>query len=184
MMIDFGNELRLRQVISGGQTGADQAGLYAAHLCGIKTGGFAPQGFRTLAGNNPMMLKEEFGLEETTQRNYQVRTAMNVKAADATIRLASNFNSPGEICTMNAIRKYGKPFIDIDLKKIDECHQSSRDEYIKLKVAEVIQFLIANQVTILNVAGNADRSHASGFGFHFHEASAFLSKVFSKNIND
>jgi hypothetical protein len=34
-------------VISGGQTGADQAALRAARACGIATGGWAPKGWLT-----------------------------------------------------------------------------------------------------------------------------------------
>jgi hypothetical protein len=34
-------------IISGGQTGADQGGLFAAEILKIKTGGYAPKGYRT-----------------------------------------------------------------------------------------------------------------------------------------
>ena len=37
-------------VISGGQTGADQAGWRAAEACGIPTGGWMPRGFLTEEG--------------------------------------------------------------------------------------------------------------------------------------
>ena len=43
----------VRKCISGGQTGADFAGLEAARICGILTVGTAPKGFRTLDGSNP-----------------------------------------------------------------------------------------------------------------------------------
>ena len=36
-----------RKVISGGQTGADQAGLVAARRFGIPTGGWMPRGWKT-----------------------------------------------------------------------------------------------------------------------------------------
>jgi RNA polymerase sigma factor (sigma-70 family) len=45
----------VRKVISGGQTGADQAGLFAAEAFGIETGGWMPKGFLTLAGNSCKM---------------------------------------------------------------------------------------------------------------------------------
>ena len=41
------------KVISGGQTGVDQAALRAAKAAGIETGGWMPKGFRTLAGPRP-----------------------------------------------------------------------------------------------------------------------------------
>jgi Circularly permutated YpsA SLOG family len=41
------------RVITGGQTGADQAGLRAAKAFGIATGGFMPRGFLTEDGPRP-----------------------------------------------------------------------------------------------------------------------------------
>lgn len=183
-MIVYEDKILLQRVISGGQTGADQAGLYSAKAYNYETGGFAPLGFRTLAGNNPSILRDEFHLEETTQRNYQVRTAMNVKSSDATIRLATNFDSPGELCTMNAIRKYGKPFIDIDLRMQLSSDKKIREAYINSKADEFIRFLINHQVITLNVAGNADRHPPSGFGLHFQEACYFLMHSFGSINNE
>lgn len=36
----------IKKVISGGQTGADQAGLLAARVCGVDVGGTAPKGYQ------------------------------------------------------------------------------------------------------------------------------------------
>ncbi len=173
MLIQYEDKCLLARVISGGQTGADQAGIFSARACGYETGGHAPAGYRTLAGNNPELGKI-FGLETTTQRNYQVRTALNVKNSDATFRLATNFNSPGELCTLKAINLYKKPYFDVDLKKCDQ------KAYIQQRVDEAIDFLIQHQVVTLNIAGNADRTPASGFGLHFKEASNFLLELFNK----
>ena len=172
-LIEFEQTIRLKKVISGGQTGADQAGLYIAQHFGYETGGHAPHGFRTLAGNNSE-LSSKFGLEETVQRNYQVRTALNAKNSDATFRLATNFFSPGEICTLKAINTYKKPYFDVDLNLIED------DQYITKRIDEAITFLIDNQVVVLNVAGNADRFPSSGFGTHFKSAGVFLTLLFNK----
>jgi Circularly permutated YpsA SLOG family len=43
----------LERVISGGQTGADQAALRAARACGIPTGGWAPRSVRNPRSENP-----------------------------------------------------------------------------------------------------------------------------------
>jgi hypothetical protein len=43
----------LDRVVSGGQTGADQAGWRAARASGIATGGWMPAGFLTEAGPRP-----------------------------------------------------------------------------------------------------------------------------------
>ncbi len=66
------------KVISGEQTGADQAGLRAAKACGIATGGMMPKGFRTLDGPDKA-LAEEFGLREHTSPSYNMRTSANAR---------------------------------------------------------------------------------------------------------
>ena len=63
----------IKRIISGGQTGADQAGLSVAKRLGIPTGGFVPKGFLTEAGPRPD-LAAEYGLEETATVAYPERT--------------------------------------------------------------------------------------------------------------
>jgi Circularly permutated YpsA SLOG family len=41
------------KIISGGQTGADQAGWRAAKACGLETGGWMPKGWKTELGCSP-----------------------------------------------------------------------------------------------------------------------------------
>lgn len=186
MLIQYEDKCLLERVISGGQTGADQAGLYSAEACRFKTGGHAPKGYRTLAGNNPTMLRDHFGLEETVQKNYQYRTALNVQNSDATIRLASNFQSPGELCTLCAITKFKKPYFDVDLRPLMHnkmqylSGRADRNAYIQEKADALLSFLITNQVITLNIAGNADRYPACGFGDHFYSASEVLIELFNK----
>lgn len=62
-------------IISGGQQGADQAGLRAAKFAGIPTGGFAPRGWETEAGPAPWLA--DFGLREHGG-GYRARTIANV----------------------------------------------------------------------------------------------------------
>jgi hypothetical protein len=71
------------KVISGGQTGADLAGLRAARDLGLETGGFAAAGFWNEDGAQPG-LGPEFGLVEA-KGSYVHRTKLNVDAADCTV---------------------------------------------------------------------------------------------------
>src|SRR6266404_7775537 len=102
----------IEKVISGGQIGADIAGLKAAHLLGIPTGGTAPKGFKTQLGFNPE-LGWNYGLVEHDSPLYPPRTEQNVINSDGTIRLAQNFSSPGERCTLKFLTKHNKPHLDI-----------------------------------------------------------------------
>lgn len=189
MLIQYEDRCLLERVISGGQTGADQAGLYSAEVCHFKTGGHAPKGYRTLSGNNPTMLRDHFGLEETVQENYQYRTALNVQNSDATIRLASNFESPGELCTLRAITKFKKPYFDVDLRPLMRTKmqylsgKADRNAYIQQTTDALLTFLIEYQVVTLNIAGNADRNSTGGFGDHFYTASEILIDLFTKARN-
>ena len=49
------NNAMIGKIISGGQTGVDQAALRAAKACGIPTGGWAPKGWRTEDGPAPWL---------------------------------------------------------------------------------------------------------------------------------
>ena len=131
-------------VRSGGQTGADESGLYVAHFLGIPTGGVMPKGFKTLKGPRPD-LAAKYNLTEHESERYPPRTYQNVKDADATIRIYTNPNSPGEILTLKAIKQYNKPYFDIDLRNPPE-------------IEEVINFLTNNEIQVLNIAGNSEKT--------------------------
>lgn len=73
----------LSLVISGGQTGADQAGIAAAKFLNYKTGGRCPKGFLTELGSEPWL--REFGLIETSSPGYSSRTYANVLGSDGTL---------------------------------------------------------------------------------------------------
>lgn len=84
----------LSKVISGGETGVDQAALEAAKACGIATGGTIGKGFMTESGSDPS-LGEKYGLVEltgrysttTTANQHVVRSKLNVDNSDGTLIL-------------------------------------------------------------------------------------------------
>lgn len=95
-------------IISGGQTGADQAGLAAARARGIATGGWAPKGWRTEQGPFPD-LGTVFGLmEHETEHDYAPRTQANVDMADATVIFGKR--SRGSNLTERLCQLSGKPY--------------------------------------------------------------------------
>jgi hypothetical protein len=134
----------LKKICSGGQTGADQAGLFVGKYLGFQTGGWMPKGWITLDGPRPDFA-EMYRLQEHQSPKYPPRTYQNVKDNDATIRLFTKQTSPGEICTLNAINQYGKPHFDIDLKQPNDPEA-------------LVEFLLLHKVESLNVAGNAEKT--------------------------
>lgn len=137
------------KVISGGQNGADQAGLRAAKFCGLETGGWLPLGCKTLDGSRPDLLTE-YGMKEHGSSYYSHRTEANVKESCGTIRFAKTFSSSGEKCTLRAIKWFNRPYLDVDIKEpIDK--------------EKVLAWLKEHNIEILNIAGNSEET-APGIG--------------------
>lgn len=96
-------------MISGGQTGADFAGLKCARAKGLETGGWAPKGWKTDNGPDPRLA--DYGLRECNVEGYAVRNYWNACEARVTIWFG-NTTSPGYKCTKAACYHYHRPFIE------------------------------------------------------------------------
>ncbi len=131
------------RVISGGQTGADQAGLFAARACGLATGGWAPAGWRTSAGVAHWLA--EFGLREHASHEYPPRTGCNVKDADATIILG-DASSQGCVLTLKYIRYFKRPYLVV------------ARPFAVADAQRIADWLRATRAVTLNVAGNRESS--------------------------
>ena len=134
------------KVISGGQIGADIAGLRAAKAFGVETGGHAPKGWRTLYGPNPNLAK--YGLVEHGSSSYPPRTRENARNSDGTIRFAIDFNSAGERATLRETTAAGKPHFDVKIEAVDGEYRLSPPP------SEAAKWIRINQVRTLNIAGN------------------------------
>lgn len=127
--------MRPRIIISGGQSGSDKGGLLGARDVGIETGGCAPKGYRTENGPDPSLA--EFGLEEHSSPGYEGRTKVNVVFADGTA-IFGDVSSAGSRLTISLCERF-------------EC------AYIKNPTpAELREWVQANQIVVLNVAGNRE----------------------------
>jgi hypothetical protein len=146
----------LKKVISGGQTGADVAGLHAAKAVGLETGGQAPEGYLTNAGCMPQLA--EFGL--TAAGSYLQRTAANVKASDATLILSNNPNSAGTAATIRLAKQYRKPYLLVNTAQFIQ-HTATRGDAgctpSPELIGSVVEFIRVHRCTVLNVAGNRER---------------------------
>jgi hypothetical protein len=153
---------KLRKVISGGQCGADIAGVRAARLHGLETGGTMPKGFRTLDG-----LRTHYawlyGMREHWSPDYPPRTWDNVRNSDATLRFAAHWDSPGELLTLKAITTVDKPYFDVDITS-------------SVPPATVAWWIAASGIEVLNVAGNTQRTAPGIEDFVF----TYLRKVFKE----
>jgi len=136
----------LRKIISGGQDGVDLGALVAAKASKVRTGGWAPKGYRTAHGLDTT-LHALYGLTEHTSPLYPPRTKLNVLSSDATLIIASNVSSAGTALTVRECAVNKKPYKVLEIDK-------KRDWMLQLNVEEVADWVVKHQVEVLNVAGN------------------------------
>jgi hypothetical protein len=155
----------LTKVVSGGQTGADQAALRAARAAGIATGGWAPLGWLVEAEGGrrdvPAPWLEGFGLVECPEPGYPARTRANVRDSDGTLWFG-NRQTRGGVVTLDACRLERRPFLLV----------SGRIT----RPSEAAAWIVGQGVQVLNVAGNRE-STAPGIGVRVE---AFLTRVFRR----
>ncbi len=129
----------VNKIISGGQTGADQAALDVAIKLGIPHGGSIPKGRITENGT----LDEKYKLKEMATPNYNKRTEQNVVDADGTLIISHGKLTGGSDYTRQMAIHHGRPFLHIDL-----------NETFAFQAAERIRSWILKQgINVLNVAG-------------------------------
>ncbi len=129
----------LEKIISGGQTGADQAALDAAIKLGIPHGGWLPKGRLTEDGPLPI----RYDLTEMPTNSYPERTKKNIRAADGTLILSHGALTGGSEYTRKMALKYVKPLLHIDFHKM-----------VPFDAAVVINnWMVDHDIKILNVAG-------------------------------
>jgi Circularly permutated YpsA SLOG family len=71
----------LRKIISGGQSGADRAGLDLAIAIGLEHGGFVPRGRKAEDGR----IADRYNLVELSTSSYPARTRRNIEESDGTV---------------------------------------------------------------------------------------------------
>lgn len=135
--------MSVEKIISGGQSGADQGGLFAGYALGLKTGGWAPKNYQTEDGPARDLLRF-FGLSETEIIGYEYRTNLNVWNSDGTV-LFGDIQSAGSRLTGNYIKMYSKPNVHFD---VPFKHQGAR-QYL-------LEWVEKNGIVTLNVAGNRE----------------------------
>ncbi len=100
-------------VVSGGQTGADRAGLDAAIELGLPHRGWCPLGRRAEDG----VIPTRYNLQECSSADYSLRTRMNVIDSRLTlIFVVDETLSPGSAKTVALCREYERPYLVLNLR--------------------------------------------------------------------
>src|SRR5271166_4637331 len=100
----------LRKIISGGQTGADRAGLDFAIETGREHGGNVPRGRKAEDGR----IDERYNLVELSTSSYPARIRRNIEESDGTVIFSlERLLSGGTRLTWVHANKVGKPVVHI-----------------------------------------------------------------------
>jgi Circularly permutated YpsA SLOG family len=149
----------LEKIISGGQTGADQAAWRAARACSIATGGSMPKGFLTEDGTRPEFATL-YDAREMPTAAYPPRTRQNARDSDATLWFGDP-TTPGAHTTLSACRTLDRPTMLVIPGELT-------------RPSHVADWITQNRISGLNIAGNRE-SKAPGIG---QDVERFLIELF------
>lgn len=138
----------ITKVISGGQTGVDQAALDTAIEFEILTGGWCPRGGRDETGS--CFLNRYSFLRETSSPNPDERTKLNIESSDGTLILLPKIPIPdhikdGTLLTIRYAETVKKPYILISLEGGDQ-------------IEKILRWIDENNISVLNIAGPRESS--------------------------
>ena len=132
----------INSIVSGGQTGADRAGLDAAIAFGIPHGGWCPKGRVAEDG----IIPERYQLTETEGASYLARTERNVKHSDGTVIFTIGPIAGGSSRTADFARRHRKPWLHLRLDQMDA-----------EQAADLVgRFVLSEAIGTLNVAGSSE----------------------------
>lgn len=132
------------KIISGGQVGADRAGLDFAMRYSLEMGGWCPKGRLATDGKVP----DVYPLRETPNPNYPERTEWNVRDSDGTVIFTKPTMGRGSSLTVKKCQDFGKPYLVI-----------TPDQQLFEAVAQLLRFLSSHKIQTLNVAGSRDDAY-------------------------
>jgi hypothetical protein len=140
---------KLIKIISGGQTGVDQAALRAARDCGLEIGGWCPPGRVCEKGVIPM----EFPLQETGQERSpdapdvprSQRTEWNVRDSDGALMITASESAtdPGTRWAAECAARFEKPLL--------VCQVDDPDA-----VENIRQWIVGFQIGTLSIGGPSE----------------------------
>jgi hypothetical protein len=141
----------LKKIISGGQTGVDQAALRVARELGFEIGGWCPPNRACENGTIP----DDFPLIPTPYEHSpdaphiprSLRTEWNVRDSDATLVLLPHHlqHDMGTAWTITCAEKLSKPLLVIN-------------PFSENSATKIYEWLSSTDITTLNIAGPSEQT--------------------------
>ncbi len=129
----------IKKIISGGQTGADQAALDAAIKYNFPHGGWISKGRKTEDG----ILLDKYKLKEMPTDSYEKRTEQNVIDSDGTVIISHGRLTGGSKLTQELAEKYDRACFHVDMNETSAF----------IAVSKINSWIIENEIEVLNIAG-------------------------------
>ncbi|MCS6925844.1 MAG: putative molybdenum carrier protein [Candidatus Binatia bacterium] len=149
--------MRVRKIVSGGQTGVDRAALDVARDLGIERGGWCPKGRLAEDGRIP----DEYPVRETDSAAYAERTEKNVIDSDGTLVLSVGVPQGGTAYTIECAQRHGKPYHVVDLARSPDPGATRH-------------WLERHAIAVLNVAGPRASESPQGYALAYHFLTGLL----------
>ena len=130
----------LRKIISGGQTGVEQAALDAAIKYNFSHGGWIQKGRKTEDG----ILPYEYKLKELNSGAHPNYTEKNVINSDGTLIISHDKLKGGSVLPRRLAKKYNRQFLHINLDETPAFIAASK----------INNWIIEYDIEILNVTGS------------------------------
>jgi hypothetical protein len=130
----------IEKIISGGQTGVDQAALDVAIELNIPHGGWIPKGRKTEDG----ILPDKYQLKEMPTASYPPRTEKNILDSDGTLIICHGKLTGGSALTRKMAKKHDRPWLHLDMDKLSISDASKT----------TASWIDRHDIQVLNVAGS------------------------------
>ncbi|MBA2651380.1 MAG: putative molybdenum carrier protein [Tatlockia sp.] len=156
----------IEKIVSGGQTGVDQAGLLIASEMGIDIGGWCPKG--GLDENKDCILDKYSVLREAMTTNPDERTKINIRDSDGTLIIVPTWPLPEKIkdgtkLTIEYAQELHKPYLIIRLDKKEDAVDTLR------------AWIDEHNIYVLNIGGPRE---SNSLGIH-KESCELLRELFA-----
>jgi hypothetical protein len=144
----YDSGMKLRKIVSGGQTGADQGALAACVQSRFPYGGWVPKGRRSEKGRVPATYR----MRQHWSRHYPPRTEKNVVESDGTVVFTFGPPDGGSLLTIEFAKQHRKPWLAVDATMPRDAAAAKVVRWVKRRLPDG---------AVLNVAGSR-RSKAPG----------------------
>lgn len=158
--------MKIKKIISGGQTGADRGGLESAIECNLEYGGYIPLHRKAEDGIVPLRY---VNMVEIPSNDYKARTKLNVQDSDVTLIFCHGAPKGGSKFTVDCCKMMKRDHLVIDLDfSFEGC---------LMELEEFFQGILFNDL-VVNIAGTRE-SHSEGIQV---EVKTLMSRLV-KNLN-